>query len=107
MACIQLTRTLPRVPEDLFYLKKENREMRLSRMSKPQSKSILYVALLPCLHQKPETKRQADLMTHPDSTSLILSCSKRLRLMTARMSTSDVQLQTLRQSLARALMAVS
>ena len=92
---MQLSRTLPRVPQDLFRWKKEKMEERLSRIGKPQSKCSSAAAL----HKKPPCKRQAGLIVAPKSKSIIPI--KRLRIMTARMDNSDAQLQMLRQSLSR------
>ena len=87
---MQLSRTLPRVPKDLFQRKKEKKEELVSQLSKAQSRRSAAAQ-----HQKPSQKRQAarGLTVAPIPT-------KRLRIMTARMSDSDAQLQTLRQSLA-------
>ena len=89
---MQLAGTLPRVPEDLFRWKKEKMEERVTQISKAQSKRSAAA-----LHKKPSQKSQAahDLMVAPLTT-------KRLRTMTARISHSDAQLQTLRHSLATA-----
>lgn len=94
-AAMQLAMTLPRVPQDLFRLKKENKAERLSQIGKPTSK-----CRAAALHKKPLTKRHSNLMSQPESMSQIPR--KRSCLMTVRMSDSDAQLQTLKQSLRRA-----
>lgn len=81
---MQLSRTLPRVPDDLFRVKKEKMQERVSQ-SRPQS------------NNKTPTKRQTKLMNARNSEATVPL--KRLRVMTARMNDSGAQLQMLRQSL--------
>lgn len=102
-----MSKTLPKVPHNLFDLKKMNREERLRQADKqqqqPQSKHGE-----DSVQQFPGNKRRAGRTpsSRPIATPAAMTDilhppppQKRPRVMTARFSDSDVQLNSLRKSL--------
>lgn len=97
---MQLSRTLPKVPQDLFDLKKNNTQERLRRAEKQQPLTKSSAA---ALRQNPGNKRQAvsTNVAIPALNIKLLTPSKRARTMTARMHDCDAQLNMLKTSLTK------
>lgn len=91
---MQLSGTVPKVPQDLFLLKMEREQERLSQAGKQESGPAASQLM-------PARKRHADSeLTTATSTAPATEPSKRKRVMTARMLGSSAQLSMLRHSLA-------